>query len=211
MQDKFIALALEHKALQFGEFTLKSGRKSPYFFNTGAFQTGEALAALSHFYAHTIASHFPAVEVVFGPAYKGIPLAVSTSIALSHLLGRPIGYTFDRKEVKDHGEGGTLVGSPLSCKQVVLIDDVVTAGTAMRHVLPLVRKAGGTVIGLTLALDRQEKGIGTQSAVAELATEWQIPILSIITVSDLIAYATNHKEWTVHVDAMLAYRKEFGI
>ena len=173
-RSKFIALALQQSALRFGEFTLKSGRKSPYFFNAGNFSGGASLAALGHCYAAAIADAGLEFDMLFGPAYKGIPLAVATAIAMSATSGRDVPCAFNRKEVKTHGEGGSLMGAPLRGR-VLIIDDVITAGTAVREVVSIVRAAGAAVAGVVLGLDRGERGQGAKSAVNELSGELVLP------------------------------------
>lgn len=187
----FIEFALSVNALQFGDFTLKSGRQSSYFFNAGQFNDGTALAKLGEFYAKTLHKSGLSVDLLFGPAYKGIPLALSTAIAYHHLYQRTLPYSFNRKEAKDHGEGGQLVGHAPE-GNVVIIDDVITAGTAFRESMALLQKTPATLVGVMIALDRQEHGVGHRSAVDEIRQDYQVPVLSIITLSDLIAYLEKH-------------------
>jgi len=181
----FIELALARGALRFGSFTLKSGRESPYFFNAGLFNTGAALAALGACYADAIAGAGLAFDVLFGPAYKGIPLATATAIALAERHGRDVPWVFNRKEAKAHGEGGSLVGAPLAGR-VLIVDDVITAGTAIRESIGIIRAAGAEPCGVLLALDRQERGKGERSAVQEVELELGLPVTSIITLADLL-------------------------
>lgn len=181
----FLDLALKRDALRFGRFTLKSGRESPYFFNAGLFSDGEAAAVLGRCYAGAIVHSGIGFDMIFGPAYKGIPLATATAVALSGSHGRSVPYAFNRKEAKDHGEGGDVVGSALTGR-VLIIDDVITAGTAVRDSLDIIRAAGATPVGVALALDRQERGQGALSAVQELEKDYGLKCVSIVTLADLI-------------------------
>jgi orotate phosphoribosyltransferase len=181
----FIDLALKREALRFGRFTLKSGRESPYFFNAGLFNDGESLGVLGHCYAGSIIGSGIGFDMLFGPAYKGIPLAAVTAVALSSEHGRSVPFAFNRKEAKDHGEGGSIVGAKLAGR-VLIVDDVITAGTAVRESLELIRGAGAQVAGVALALDRQERGQGALSAVQELEQSQGIRCVSIITLAGLI-------------------------
>jgi orotate phosphoribosyltransferase len=181
----FLDLALKREALRFGTFTLKSGRESPYFFNAGLFSDGEAAAVLGRCYAAAIVHSGIAFDMIFGPAYKGIPLATATVVALSCAHGRSVPYAFNRKEAKDHGEGGRVVGSALKGR-VLIIDDVITAGTAVRDSLDIIRAAGATPAGVALALDRQERGQGALTAVQELEKDHGLKCVSIVTLADLI-------------------------
>jgi orotate phosphoribosyltransferase len=184
-QQKFIDLALELGVLKFGEFTLKSGRRSPYFFNAGLFNTGKALATLGRCYAETIVRSGISFDMLFGPAYKGIPLVAATATALADAHGRDVPYAFNRKEAKDHGEGGSVIGSALAGR-VLIVDDVITAGTAIRQSADLILKSGAALAGVVLALDRQERGQGEQSAVQEMESTFGVRCVSIVTLSDLI-------------------------
>src|SRR5215471_19065173 len=186
----FIDLALRRNALRFGRFTLKSGRESPYIFNAGVFSDGEAAAVLGRCYADAIVASGIRFDMLFGPAYKGIPLATATAVALSVHHGRSVPYAFNRKEPKDHGEGGGLVGAPLA-GGVVIVDDVITAGTAVRESLELIRAAGATPVGVALALDRQERGQGELSAVQEVEQSEGLRCVSIITLANLIEALTQ--------------------
>jgi orotate phosphoribosyltransferase len=192
-QAKFIQLALDYGALAFGTFTLKSGRSSSYFFNVGQFIDGAALAALGGFYADLIQQQFPAdFDVIFGPAYKGIPLATSTAIALTQKYQQSYGVSFNRKEPKNHGEGGLTVGAALTGKRVLVIDDVITAGTAFRDAATIITQAGGQLAGLVTALDRQEAGLNsTLSAMDQIKQNYSIPAVSIITRADLFNYISE--------------------
>src|SRR6478609_3169494 len=192
-QHDFIQLAIKHQALCFGEFTLKSGRTSPYFFNAGRFQTGSALAELGRYYAAAIKDANIDFDIVFGPAYKGIPLAATTAIALSDHHSQDLPYCYNRKEAKDHGEGGTLVGAPLKGR-VLIVDDVITAGTAIRESLALLQAHGAEPAGVLIALDREERGQGALSATQELAAEFGLPAIAIARLSDLLAYAADKAE-----------------
>jgi orotate phosphoribosyltransferase len=185
-QRDFITLSTECHALTFGTFTLKSGRQSPYFFNAGVFHTGEALKKLGQCYAQALLASAIEFDVIFGPAYKGIPLACATSIALSN-ANNPIPFAYNRKEAKDHGEGGMIVGAPLN-QRVLIIDDVITAGTAIRESINLIKQNNGTPAGIIVALDRQEKGQHQLSAIEEIQNEFKIPVISIITLQDIMAY-----------------------
>jgi len=209
-QKEFIDFALQRQVLRFGEFTLKSGRLSPYFFNAGLFNTGEALARLGRFYAEAIVREAPAFDVLFGPAYKGIPLASTATIALADHHGRDVPWCFNRKEAKDHGEGGNLVGSPLQGK-VLIIDDVITAGTAIRESMAIIEAHGARAAGVIIALDRQERGTGDTSAIQEVEETYGIPVISIIKLADLIDYLTDHPDLQTHLARVEAYRAEYGV
>ncbi|HEY7741305.1 MAG TPA: orotate phosphoribosyltransferase [Steroidobacteraceae bacterium] len=186
-QKAFIELILSRQVLRFGDFTLKSGRRSPYFFNAGLINDGDALARLGACYADAIAASGVAFDMLFGPAYKGIPLASAAAIALATHHGRSVPFAFNRKEAKDHGEGGRLIGAPLA-GGVLIVDDVITAGTAVRESVGIIRGAGAVPAGVVLALDRQERGEGARSAVQEVQATFSIPVIRIITLDDLIAY-----------------------
>jgi orotate phosphoribosyltransferase len=189
-QISFLELLVTRQALKFGEFTLKSGRKSPYFINTGCFHMGGDLAKLGAAYAATVRERFGnGIQVVFGPAYKGIPLGLATAAAYEELVGRPVGWTYDRKEAKDHGDGGTFVGHPLTAGlKVVIVDDVLTAGTALRESLAKLRPTGVEVVGAVVAVDRQERGKGALTAIEEIRTELAIEVAPIITISAAAAW-----------------------
>lgn len=207
-QRDFIELAIRHQALCFGEFTLKSGRQSPYFFNAGKFQTGQALASLGRFYAAAIEASGVDFDLLFGPAYKGIPLATTTAVALADQHGRDLPYCFNRKEAKDHGEGGNLVGAPLTGR-VLIIDDVITAGTAIREVMAIIKSAGATPAAVVIGLNRQEKGRGELSAIAEVEQEYGIPVISIINLGHIISYLEAEGQ-TEMVARIRAYRESYG-
>lgn len=209
-QRHFIELALAKNVLKFGEFTLKSGRVSPYFFNAGLFNTGRDLALLGQFYAQTLIDNHVPCDVLFGPAYKGIPIATTTAVALVEHHDMDVPYCFNRKEAKDHGEGGTLVGSPLT-GNVVIVDDVITAGTAIRESMEIIKQHDATLSGVLLSLDRQEKGRGSLSAIQELERDYQYQVYSIITLDDLISYLTESETLSAHLPAVKAYRERYGI
>jgi orotate phosphoribosyltransferase len=208
-RNEFIALALRQRALRFGSFTLKSGRTSPYFFNAGEFSTGGALAVLGRCYAAAIADAGVEYDMLFGPAYKGIPLAVATAVAISNDSGRDVPCAFNRKEAKTHGEGGTLIGAPLAGR-VLIIDDVITAGTAVRGVVELIAGAGAGIAGVVLGLDRAERGSGADSAVAELARELGVPVFSIARLDDIVHFLEQADDLREHLPAMLEYRRQWG-
>ena len=205
----FIELALSRGVLKFGEFTLKSGRVSPYFFNAGLLNDGEALSLLAQGYAAKL-TQCNNVEVVFGPAYKGIPFVAATAVALSQVYGLSVPWGFNRKEAKDHGEGGVLVGASVEGKKVWIIDDVITAGTAIREVVTILKNAGASIAGVLVALDRQEKGQGQLSAIQEVQKELEIPVHALITMKDLMDYldAKGEKEALAKMEA---YRVKYGV
>lgn len=209
-QREFIELAMKKQVLKFGEFTLKSGRKSPYFFNAGLFNTGRDLALVGRFYAQAFIESSIECDVIFGPAYKGIPIATTAVVALSEDHDIEMPYCFNRKEAKDHGEGGMLVGSPLQGR-VVVVDDVITAGTAIRESMEIIKQNNATLNGVLLSLDRQEKGKGEISAVQEVERDYGCKVYSIITMSDLIAYLAEREDMQEHLIAMRIYRQQYGI
>jgi orotate phosphoribosyltransferase len=209
-QKEFIEFALETGVLRFGSFTLKSGRTSPYFFNSGLFNTGAKLAQLGRFYAQAISESALEYDVLFGPAYKGIPLASTAVIALSDHHDRDVPYVFNRKEKKDHGEGGQLVGAELKGK-VLIIDDVISAGTSVRESVDIINAENATPAGVIIALDRQEKGQGDLSAIQEVEVEHGIPVVSIICLNDLLAYLESSDDFADHIPAVVAYRQQYGI
>ncbi|MEQ9847065.1 orotate phosphoribosyltransferase [Pectobacterium brasiliense] len=209
-QRQFIEFALSKQVLKFGEFTLKSGRISPYFFNAGLFNTGRDLALLGRFYAEALVDSGVVFDLLFGPAYKGIPIATTAAVALAEHHDRDLPYCFNRKEAKDHGEGGSLVGSPLQGR-VMLVDDVITAGTAIRESMEIIGAHGATLAGVMIALDRQERGRADLSAIQEVERDYQCKVISIITLTDLIAYLAEKPEMAAHLDAVKAYREQFGI
>lgn len=209
-QREFIEFALQTGVLKFGSFTLKSGRQSPYFFNSGLFNTGACLARLGRFYARTIAESDLDFDVLFGPAYKGIPLASTTVVALADQHDRDVPYVFNRKEIKDHGEGGQLVGAELRGK-VLIIDDVISAGTSVRESVEIIRAAGAEPAGVIIALDRQERGQGDLSAIQEVQAEHDIPVLNIISLNDLLGYLQDSPELGEYLPAVQAYRDQYGV
>ncbi|MFI4937838.1 MAG: orotate phosphoribosyltransferase [Candidatus Berkiellales bacterium] len=210
-QKTFIELALKHQVLKFGEFKLKSGRMSPYFFNVGQFNTGEALNTLGNCYAAAIAEADFSFDVIFGPAYKGIPLACSAAISLSLNHHQDVPYAFNRKETKDHGEGGQVIGASLNQQRVLIIDDVITAGTAIRESLDIIQGANGKVAGIVIALDRQEKGQGEKSAIQEIQAALNIPIKAIITFENIMEYVGNSGSFAAFQTPLNAYRQQYGI
>jgi orotate phosphoribosyltransferase len=212
-QQEFLALALARQALRFGEFTLKSGRVSPYFFNAGRFNDGAALATLGRCYAAALARSGLGFDMLFGPAYKGIPLVSACAMAYAEHEGRNLPWAFNRKEAKSHGESGLIVGSPLAGR-VVIVDDVITAGTAIRESIELIRAAGAEPVAVALALDRQERGQGAQSAVQEVQAQFGLRCVSILTLDGLIgALAANGGQGleAPHLAALHAYRQQFGV
>lgn len=208
-QKNFIELALEYDVLKFGDFKLKSGRQSPYFFNAGLFNTGKALAEMGRCYAQAIVDSGIEYDILFGPAYKGIPLVAVTAMALQIDHGLDVPYAFNRKEAKDHGEGGSIVGSKIHGR-VLVLDDVITAGTAIREAIDIIDNNNGTAIGVMIALDRQEKGSGDRSAVQELREDYGLEALSIIGMEHLIQYLKDKGDEEM-LDAMQFYRSEFGV
>lgn len=204
----FIGYALDCGVLKFGEFVLKSGRVSPYFFNTGLFNTGMQLAKLGEFYAKALVESGLNPDILYGPAYKGIPLVSATAIAYARLTTEDIPFAFNRKEAKDHGEGGYLVGSPLQGR-VLILDDVITAGTSVKESVDIIKNADATPVGVLIALDRQEKGNNDTSAIQEVSILFQIPVVSIITLADIIEYTKLSSNYSV--DVILAYQQRYGI
>ncbi|NJD00254.1 orotate phosphoribosyltransferase [Candidatus Erwinia dacicola] len=209
-QRQFIEFTINKQVLKFGEFTLKSGRKSPYFFNAGLFNTGCDLTLLGRFYAQALVDSGIDFDLVFGPAYKGIPIATTTVVALADHHDRDVPYCFNRKEAKDHGEGGTLVGSPLQGK-IMLVDDVITAGTTIRESIEIIAENNATLAGMLISLDRQERGRGAISAIQEVERDYGCKVISIITLKELIAYLEEKPELADHLVAVREYRSEFGI
>jgi orotate phosphoribosyltransferase len=211
-QTEFLDFVTSEDILSFGEFTLKSGRKSPYFFNAGLFNSGASLAQVGRSYAAAIAESNLDFDVLFGPAYKGIPLVSTTAIALSQDFGINKPYCFNRKEAKDHGEGGNIVGAPLQGR-VLIIDDVITAGTAIREVMGLVENAGAEAVGVVVALDRQEKGQGELSAIQEIETDYDMPVISIINLQQILDYLSlsDGKGFEEYLQPMQAYKQDYGV
>ncbi len=209
-QRQFIEFALNKQVLKFGEFTLKSGRQSPYFFNAGLFNTGRDLALLGRFYAQALTDSVIDFDLLFGPAYKGIPIATTTAVALADHHDRDVPYCFNRKEAKDHGEGGLLVGSPLQGR-IMLVDDVITAGTAIRESMEIIAANNATLAGVLISLDRQERGRGELSAIQEVERDYQCKVISIITLKDLISYLEEKPEMANHLASVRAYQQQYGV
>jgi orotate phosphoribosyltransferase len=212
MQDykiRFFELALRKGNLSFGEFKLKSGRISPYFFNAGGFNDGASLAILAECYAESIIDSGLDFDMLFGPAYKGIPIAAATSIALNNTHGRNVPYAYNRKETKDHGEGGRIVGAPLAGR-ILIIDDVISAGTSVRESIDIIRAAGAQAAGIAIALDRQERGRGELSAAQEVNRDYGIPCTAIAGLNDLIDFLTNSEIGKIDVSAIQRYRDNYG-
>ena len=209
-QREFIRFAIERGVLRFGEFTLKSGRVSPYFFNAGLFDSGAALAQLGRFYAAAVADSGIDFDVIFGPAYKGIPLAAATAISLAEHHQRDLPWCFNRKEAKDHGEGGTLVGAPLNGR-VLIVDDVITAGTAIREVMQIIQAQGAQAAGVLIALNRQERGQGQLSAIQEVEQDYGMPVVSIVSLTQVLEFLGQDEQLKRHLPAVQAYRDQYGI
>jgi orotate phosphoribosyltransferase len=209
-QRDFLDLALTKGALRFGEFTLKSGRVSPYFFNAGRIDSGAALGALGRAYAQAALDAGIAFDMLFGPAYKGIALASATALAFAALTERDVPLAFNRKEAKDHGEGGVIIGAPL-VGRVLIVDDVITAGTAIRESIALIRDAGATPAGILIALDREERGQGAQSAVQEVEAEFGVPVIAIARLTDLFALAAARPELAVYRASLEDYRRAYAV
>lgn len=214
-QEQFIEFALKTGVLKFGEFELKSGRTSPYFFNTGLFNSGASMLQFSRFFATSIEHSDQEFDVLFGPAYKGITLSCAVSMALSENTGKQVPFAFNRKEVKDHGEGGNMVGAPLEGK-VAIIDDVITAGTAISESVDIIREAGATPSVVFLALNREERSqkdgqILDKSAIQRVEAEFGIPVVAIATMSDLITYLKEQDDQQENLERMMAYREQYGI
>lgn len=209
-QKAFIEFALAREVLKFGQFTLKSGRVSPYFFNAGLFNTGRDLAKLGQYYAQALINANIEFDVLFGPAYKGIPIATTTAVALADKHDFDTPYCFNRKEAKTHGEGGNLVGSPLAGK-VMLVDDVITAGTAIRESMLLLEQHKATLAGVLIALDRQERGKGELSAIQEVERDFNTQVVSIICLHDLVEYLQDRPDMTEHLANIEQYRRDYGI
>ena len=205
----FIAFAVQKEVLRFGEFKTKAGRTSPYFFNAGLFNDGESLMKLGEFYAAAIANSGIEFDMLFGPAYKGITLAASIAIAFAK-NGRNVPYAYNRKEAKDHGEGGVIVGSPLKGR-VLIIDDVISAGTSVRESVALIAANGASACGVAIAIDRQEKGLGELSAVQEVIKHNQWPVCAIANLSDLMTYLHGQQDMVANLSAVSAYREQYGV
>lgn len=206
----FLELAMKLGVLKFGEFTLKSGRKSPYFFNAGLFNTGQSVTDLGQYYANTIVDSGIEFDMIFGPAYKGIPLATISAAALAehHQINKP--FSYNRKESKQHGEGGVIVGAPLNGK-VLIIDDVITAGTAVKEAFNLIENSNAKIAGLIISLDRQEIGVSGKSAIQELEDNLNIPVVSIAKLDDLIELIKISDDLKVHLSSIIKYQEQFGI
>lgn len=209
-QRDFIRFAIDRGVLRFGEFTLKSGRTSPYFFNAGLFNSGSALAQLGKFYAAAVVESGISFDVLFGPAYKGIPLAAATAVALAEHHSLDLPWCFNRKEAKAHGEGGSLVGAPLS-GDVLIIDDVITAGTAIREVMQIIQAQGANAAGVLIALNRQERGNGELSAIQEVERDFGIPVVSIVSLNQVLEFLADDPQLKQHLPAVEAYRAQYGI
>lgn len=209
-QREFLDLALHKNALRFGEFTLKSGRVSPYFFNAGLFDSGATLDALGRAYAQTLVATGIGFDMLFGPAYKGIALATATAMALAREHARDVPLAFNRKEAKNHGEGGNLIGAPLAGR-VLIVDDVISAGTATRESFALIHANGATPAGVLIALDRQERGCGTQSAAQEITTRFGVPVIAIARLEELLALVVERPALAAHRTRLQAYRAEYGV
>lgn len=208
-RQEFIEFALAKNVLRFGEFKTKAGRMSPYFFNAGLFNDGASLDRLSQFYAKAILASDVDVEMLFGPAYKGIPLVAVSALALAR-AGRNLPFAFNRKEAKDHGEGGNIIGAPLAGR-VLIIDDVISAGTSVRESVEIIRAAGATPCGVVIALDRMERGTGAMSAVQEVERDFAIPVVSVATLDDLMAFLGDRSDFREHAAAVARYRQEYGV
>jgi orotate phosphoribosyltransferase len=207
-RQEFLAFALAHDVLRFGEFVTKAGRRSPYFFNAGLFNDGESLRRLGRYYAEAWLASGIACDQLFGPAYKGITLAAATAIALAE-KGHNLPFSFNRKEAKDHGEGGTIVGAPLKGR-VLIVDDVITDGGAKREAIELLRAHGANPVGVLIAFDRLERGQGKRSAVQELCDEFGIPVVAIATLDDLLGFITGRPELSRFMNPVTAYREQYG-
>ena len=209
-QREFIRFAIDRGVLRFGEFTLKSGRTSPYFFNAGLFNSGSALAQLGKFCAAAVVESGISFDVLFGPAYKGIPLAAATAVALADHHNLDLPWCFNRKEAKAHGEGGSLVGAPLT-GNVLIIDDVITAGTAIREVMQIIKAQGANAAGVLIALNRQERGNGELSAIQEVERDFGIPVVSIVSLNQVLEFLADDPQLKQHLPAVEAYRAQYGI
>ena len=209
-QREFLDFALDRGVLRFGRFTLKSGRVSPYFFNAGLFNTGGALARLGRFYAQAIVASGIRFDVLYGPAYKGIPLAAVTAAALYDHHGIDVPYAFNRKEAKGHGEGGSIVGHALE-GDILIIDDVITAGTAIRESIDIIGAEGARPAGVVIALDRQERGKGERSAIQEVEADYGMPVAAIVRLADLVDFIRQHGDAAEHLANIEAYRREYGV
>ncbi len=208
-QKEFIQFALQHGVLRFGDFVLKSGRNSPYFFNSGLFNSGGSLARLAHFYAAAITASGLDFDMLYGPAYKGIPLVAAVAMALNDEHGRDLPYCFNRKETKDHGEGGVTVGAALA-GNVLVVDDVISAGTSTRESVTIIRAAGAVPVAAAISLDRQERGTGRRSAIQEIEQELGLRVISIVCLEDLVEFLANNADMEEELQRLRAYRQEYG-
>ncbi|NCF25845.1 MAG: orotate phosphoribosyltransferase [Gammaproteobacteria bacterium] len=208
-QTEFIQFALQHGVLRFGDFVLKSGRNSPYFFNSGLFNSGGSLARLARFYAAAITASGLDFDMLYGPAYKGIPLVAAVAMALNDEHGRDLPYCFNRKETKDHGEGGVTVGAALA-GNVLMIDDVISAGTSTRESVTIIRAAGAVPVAAAISLDRQERGTGRRSAIQEIEQELGLRVISIVCLEDLVEFLANNADMEEELQRLRAYRQEYG-
>ncbi|MFK7819081.1 MAG: orotate phosphoribosyltransferase [Planctomycetaceae bacterium] len=209
-QREFIEFALQREVLRFGEFTLKSGRLSPYFFNTGRFDTGQCLAKLGRYYAQAIIDSGVKYDMLFGPAYKGIPLVAAIAIGICEVSGRDVPYCFNRKEAKDHGEGGQTVGAKLDGK-VLIVDDVVSAGTSARESVEIITAAGAEPVGIAISLDREERGTGTTSATQEIQSSMGLSVVKIVGLNELVAFLEDDADRAESLAAITKYREEYGV
>jgi len=208
-RQEFIEFALNCKVLRFGEFKTKAGRLSPYFFNAGLFNDGASVGRLAEFYAKAVSADGIAFDMLFGPAYKGIPLVATIAVALAN-QGTNYPFAYNRKEAKDHGEGGTIVGAPLAGR-VLIVDDVISAGTSVRESVEMIRAAGATPAGVLIALDRMERGTGDLSAVQEVQRDYGIPVIAVANLNDLLAYLQHRPDFAAHQEAVAAYRARYGV
>ena len=208
-RQEFIEFALNCKVLRFGEFKTKAGRLSPYFFNAGLFNDGASVGRLAEFYAKAVSADGMAFDMLFGPAYKGIPLVATIAVALAN-QGKNYPFAYNRKEAKDHGEGGTIVGAPLAGR-VLIVDDVISAGTSVRESVEMIRSAGATPAGVLIALDRMERGTGDLSAVQEVQRDYGIPVIAVANLNDLLAYLQHRPDFAAHQEAVAAYRAQYGV
>ena len=207
-KEEFLDFAIRRQVLLFGEFKTKAGRLSPYFFNAGLFNDGDSLKRLGEFYAQAILASGVEFDGLFGPAYKGIPLAATIAVALA-ALGRNVPYSYNRKEAKDHGEGGSIVGAPLAGR-ILIVDDVISAGTSVRESVELIKASGATPCGVAIALDRMERGLGELSAVQEVSRQHGLPVVSIVDLDDLLAHLEGKPEWADTRSAITRYRQQYG-
>lgn len=209
-QKEFLDFAIDVGVLRFGEFTLKSGRVSPYFFNSGLFNTGSSLARLGRYYAQAVVESDIEFDMIYGPAYKGIPLASTLAIALADHHSRDVPYCFNRKEAKKHGEGGVIVGAELKGR-VLIIDDVISAGTSVRESVDIIKEAGATTAGVVIALDRQERGQGETSAIQEVEQDYGLNVANIVCLDNLVEYLDSTTDGTGHLSAIRGYREQYGV